>query len=82
MFDLNMRLISMLGLLTGLVVLSLLLDYFHLLRRPVRLGLTLAMLGITVGIGLTLSAVLPGNHFFGPAFFHFFCRPGKKRSRG
>lgn len=66
--DLKLRLISMLGLLTGLVIISLVLDYLHILRRPVRLGLSLAFLGIIAGVVLTLSAVLPGNHVFGPVF--------------
>ncbi|MEN6566536.1 MAG: polysaccharide deacetylase family protein [Veillonellales bacterium] len=68
MIDGNMRLISMLGLITILVVAGLLLDYFRLLRRPHRLGMWLALLGIVAGLGLTLSAVLPNNHFYGMAF--------------
>lgn len=66
MFETNMRLTSILGLLTVLVVISLLLDYFRLLRRPARLGLWLAILSIIAGAFLTLQAVLPGNHFYGP----------------
>lgn len=68
MFDMNMRLISMLGLLTIVVVAGLIFDYFHRLRRPVRLGMWVAILGIIAGIGLTLSAVLPGNHIYGMVF--------------
>lgn len=68
MFDTNWRLISMLGLLTLVVVFSLLLDYLRLLRRPSRLGLWIAILGITVGVILTLVAVLPGNKFYGQVF--------------
>lgn len=68
MLDGNMRLISMLGLITVLVVAGLLLEYFRLLRRPRRLGIWLALLGIVAGLGLTLGAVLPDNHFYGMAF--------------
>lgn len=68
MFDTNMRLISMLGLLTIIVIISLLLDYLRILKRPVRLGLGVAVLGITAGFILTLNAVLPANHFYGPVF--------------
>ncbi|MGI6091999.1 MAG: polysaccharide deacetylase family protein [Veillonellaceae bacterium] len=68
MFDLNMRLISMLGLLTVIVLAGLIFDYFHRLRRPVRLGMWVAILGIIAGIGLTLSAVLPDNHVYGTVF--------------
>lgn len=68
MFDTSMRLISMLGLLTVIVIISLVLDYFHILRRPVRLGLWLALLGIITGSVLTYHAMLPGTHFYGPAF--------------
>jgi len=68
MFDLNMRLVSMLGLLTIVVIIGLVLDYLHLVRRPARLGLGTAILGIIAGVGLTLSAVLPENHVFGTVF--------------
>lgn len=68
MLDGNMRLISMLGLITVMVVAGLLLEYFRLLRRPRRLGIWLALLGIVAGLGLTLGAVLPDNHFYGMAF--------------
>lgn len=68
MFDINMRLTSMLGLLTVVVLLGLILDYFRILRRPMRLGLSLAMLGIIAGIGLTVVAVLPDNHVYGTVF--------------
>ena len=68
MFESNMRLTSILGLLTVVVVLSLFLDYFRLLRRPARIGLWLAILCILAGFVLTLQAVLPGNHFYGPVF--------------
>jgi len=66
MFD--MRLISILGLLTVIVLISLVLDYMRLLRRPVRLGLYLAALGILAGFVFTLRAVLPGDAFYGPVF--------------
>ena len=68
MFEANLRLSSVLGLLTVVVVISLLLDYCRLLRRPARSGLWLAILCIMAGLGLTLQAVLPGNHFYGPVF--------------
>ena len=68
MFDIKLRLISMLGLLTVIVLAGLILDYFHVLRRPLRLGLSVAVLGIVAGIGLTLSAVLPGSEFFGAVY--------------
>ncbi len=66
MFAIDMRLSSMLGLLTVIVVISLVLDYLNLIRRPARLGLWVAIAGIIAGIVLTLQAVLPGNHFYGP----------------
>lgn len=68
MLDIKVRLISMLGLITIVVIISLVLDYFRVLRRPVRLGLSIAMLGIVAGFVLTLNAVLPANHFYGPVF--------------
>ena len=68
MFDTNVRLISMLGLLTIVVIAGLLFDYLRILRRPVRLGLSVAILGIIAGFILTLNAVLPANHFYGPVF--------------
>ena len=68
MFDTKVRLISMLGLLTVIVIISLVLDYLRVLRRPVRLGLSIAVLGIVAGFVLTLNAVLPTNHFYGPVF--------------
>ena len=66
MFDL--RLISVLGLLTVVVFAGLVCDYLRLGLRPVRLGLGLAILGIVVGIYITLQAVLPGDRFYGPVF--------------
>ncbi|MDU4960862.1 MAG: polysaccharide deacetylase family protein [Sporomusaceae bacterium] len=68
MFDANWRLTSLLGLLTAAAVFCLLLDYFRLLKRPARIGLWLALVCIAAGFGLTLQAVLPGNHFYGPVF--------------
>ncbi len=68
MLDINMRLISMLGLITIIVIISLLFDYLRILKRPVRLGFSVAILGIIVGVVLTLHAVLPTNHFYGPVF--------------
>ena len=68
MFDIKMPLISILAALTVVVLVGLVLDYLRLLRRPVRLGLWLAMLGIIAGFVFTLNAVLPGNRFYGPTF--------------
>lgn len=68
MFDVKMRLISMLGFLTLIVVVGLVLDYCNMIKRPLRIGMGLAMLGVTAGLFLTLSAVLPGNDFFGRVF--------------
>jgi len=71
MFDMQIRLISMLGILTVVVLSGLLLDYYHVFRRPKRLrvGIVVAILGITAGIFLTLCAVLPDNNVFGRVFF-------------
>lgn len=66
MLDIKMRLISMLGLLAAIIIVTLVLDYLHILRRPVRLSLGIAILCIVIGFFLTLSAVLPDNHVFGP----------------
>jgi polysaccharide deacetylase family sporulation protein PdaB len=68
MFDIKIRLINMLGLLTIIVLIGLVLDYRNIIKRPMRIGMGLAMLGITAGIFLTLSAVLPENHVFGRVF--------------
>jgi len=68
MFDLKIRLINMLGLLTIIVIAGLVLDYRNVLKKPMRIGMSFAILGITVGIFLTLSAVLPENDVFGRVF--------------
>lgn len=68
MFDTNIRLVSILGLLTVVVLISLVLDYRRMLRRPARLGLSLAVLGIIAGFFFTLKAVLPDNHFYGTVY--------------
>lgn len=68
MFETKMPLISILAVLTVIVLVSLVLDYLRLLRRPARLGLWLAILGILAGFVFTLHAVLPGNRFYGPTF--------------
>lgn len=68
MFESKVRLISMLGLLTVVVIISLVFDYLRILKRPVRLGLGVAVLSITAGFILTLNAVLPANHFYGPVY--------------
>lgn len=69
MFDIKIRLVSMLGLLTVIVLGGLILDYRKMLRRPIRMGIGLAFVGIAAGAFLTLSAVLPENHVFGQVFF-------------
>lgn len=68
MFDMKIRLISMLGVLTVIVLSGLILDYHNMLRRPMRMGIGMAMLGIAVGVFLTLCAVLPDNNVFGRVF--------------
>lgn len=69
MFDIKIRLVSMLGLLTVIVLSGLILDYHHMLRRPMRMGIALALVAIAAGAFLTLSAVLPENNVFGQVFF-------------
>ncbi len=69
MFDIKIRLVSMLGFLTIIVLVGLILDYHHMLRRPKRMGIGLAFGGIAIGSFLTLCAVLPENHVFGQVFF-------------
>lgn len=66
MWDLNLRLLNMLGLITLVVLVALLIDYFRLLRRPARLGVTVALCGLLAGAALTLTAVLPDNEVLGP----------------
>jgi len=68
MFDIKIRLISMLGLLTVIVLSGLILEYRKMLRGPVRMGLGMALLGIAVGVFLTLCAVVPDNNVFGRVF--------------
>ena len=68
MFDTKIRLISMLGLLTAVTVAGLVLDYLHILRRPMRLGLWMAILGLIIGFVLMINAVLPGTDFYGAVF--------------
>jgi len=68
MFETKIRLISMLGLLTFIVVSGLILDYRNMLRRPIRMGIGMALLGIAAGVYLTLCAVLPENNVFGRVF--------------
>lgn len=63
-----MRLISMLGFLTVIVLTCLIVDYFQVLRRPTRLGLGLAVTCIVVGGILVLNAVLPDSQFYGVVF--------------
>ena len=60
-----MSLSTMLTVLTVFVIASLLLDYFSIVRKPFRLGLTMALSGILLGLVLTLCAGLPGSQMFG-----------------
>ena len=69
MLDMKIRLISMLGVLTVIVLTGLIIDYRKKLRQPVRIGIGLAVLGIVGGVFLTLSAVLPENNVFGKVVF-------------
>lgn len=69
MFNMQIRLISMLGLLTVIVLCGLLLDYYHVIKRPMRMGIWMAMFGIVTGIFLTLCAVMPNNNVFGRVLF-------------
>ncbi|MBP2652661.1 MAG: polysaccharide deacetylase [Firmicutes bacterium] len=68
MLDLNVRLVSILGVLTVIVLLGLTLDYLGKLQRPFRLGLWVALLGIAAGGLFTFMAVRPVGHFYGPVF--------------
>lgn len=68
MFDIKLRLISMLGFLTFVVVVCLVLDYFRLTKHPYKLGTRLAIFGILVGVFLTLNAVLPNSDVYGRVF--------------
>jgi len=70
MFDMKIRLISMLGLLTLIVLGGLILDYRNKLRCPIRkrIGIGMALIGIIFGAFLTLCAVLPDNNVFGRVF--------------
>ena len=58
----------MLGVITIVVLVGLLLEYFQVIRRPKKLGLGLALAGLVSGGLLTLSAVLPENDVFGQVF--------------
>lgn len=69
MFEANIRLVSMLGLLTVIVLIGLIVEYRKMLKRPQRLGIGLAVVGICAGVILTLCAVLPENNVFGRVFF-------------
>lgn len=61
----QMRLITMLGLLTAVVLAALLYGYFQP-QRGRRLGLSLAMVGMIVGAVITINAVRPESNFYGP----------------
>ncbi|MBP2651072.1 MAG: polysaccharide deacetylase [Firmicutes bacterium] len=68
MLDLNVRLVSILGVLTVIVLVGLTFDYFGKLRRQFRLGLLVAFLGIAAGGLFTFMAVIPDEKFYGPVF--------------
>lgn len=61
----QMRLVTMLGLLTAIVLAALLYGYFKP-RQGRRLGLALALLGVVVGTIITVNAVRPESNFYGP----------------
>ncbi|MDT8900107.1 polysaccharide deacetylase family protein [Anaeroselena agilis] len=69
MLDTPMRLTTLLAIATVLVLIALLLDYLHILRRPWRPALALAIATILVGTYLTLNAVLPTSSFYGPVIY-------------
>lgn len=69
MFDIKIRLVSMLGLLTVVVLIGLIVEYRKMLIFPRRMGMGLAVVGIILGTVLTLCAVLPENNVFGRVFF-------------
>ena len=61
----QMRLITMLGLLTAVVLAALLYGYFQP-QRGRRLGLYLALAGMIAGAVITINAVRPESNFYGP----------------
>jgi len=69
MFDGNIRLVSMLGIVTAIVLIGLSVGYRSMFRIPRRMGIGLAVIGIIAGVVLTLCAVLPENNVFGRVFF-------------
>lgn len=69
MFDMKIRLVSMLGVITVIVLIGLIVEYRKMLKRPRRMGIGLAIVGIVVGTALTLCAVLPENNVFGRVLF-------------
>jgi polysaccharide deacetylase family sporulation protein PdaB len=68
MIDAKLRLITMLGIITVVVLAGLMLDYFNVLKRPFRIGLSFAIVGMLAGAFLTLNAVLPQSKLFGQVF--------------
>lgn len=69
MLDTPMRLTTLLAVATVLVLIALFLDYSHILRRPQRPALILAIATIFAGTYLTLNAVLPTSSFYGPIIY-------------
>lgn len=69
MLDIPLRLTTLLAIATVLVLTALILDYLHILRRPWRPALILAIAIILWGTYLTLNAVLPTSSFYGPVIY-------------
>jgi peptidoglycan/xylan/chitin deacetylase (PgdA/CDA1 family) len=66
----EIRLTDILGIITLVVLVSLVLDYQGALKKKARLGLLIGLMVILTGFFLTLGAVLPGNHFYGTVYSH------------
>lgn len=69
MLDTPMRLTTLLAIATILILTALLLDYFHILRRPWRPALASAIALILWGVFLTINAVWPTSSFYGAVFY-------------
>jgi peptidoglycan/xylan/chitin deacetylase (PgdA/CDA1 family) len=55
-------------MITLIVIICLVLDYKGALRQKMRPLLSIAIIGMCAGVLLTLGAVLPGSHLYGPVF--------------
>lgn len=69
MLDTPVRLTTLLSVATVLALTALILDYFHILRRPWRPALAVAITLILWGGFLTLNAVWPTSSFYGSVFY-------------